>query len=816
MDEPIEDNKSHHSLQLNETSKDVPNIVGNTSGVSSRTFAYREMPDYEVANSHWDSNYREASIFLEEGLNNEKFNHHPCSSEALPAYLLVHNVVFNVIDLCASIVLLGLAFFEDPCLPSVKFPPIIHAGIELCSLVLVAVQVLLKTRWIGWKDFFRHKRTAFKIGTLFVMVIETLTVMVRNQTHFRVTRALRPIFIIDNHYCWGVRRFIRQILQSLPPIFDMMGLIVFVMIIYSVFGFYLFSDWDPDNFQTFVQSFVSLFVLLTTANYPDVMMKSYHKSFWSSTFFISYLSINLYILMNLMLAVVYDTFTKIEKDKFRKLYLHKRKAAQHAFKLLVTRERKNVISFNHFRGLITFYKPSASDTEAFLIFKFLNKSQLKFITLDEFYNVYDACVYKWRPAKSDEPWYNDSISGCTKKIFELINKIVTSAWFDHSISFVVLINGIILLVQAGVMASAVEDQYIYVTWISYFFIGLYTAEATFKLLGLGLNKYFSDSWNTFDFITTVLGILSLIFEYLGTPIFFIVILRPLRLLSLFRIKQRFRDVFGTTVILYPRMVSAVIVIILIYYFFAIIGMECFHGLPLKNCCKNTSVEQFYKFEEGSSSNLYFYLNNFNDLASSGVTLFELTVVNNWFVIMEGFAHVKNESSRLFFMVFYLFTMIVMTIIVAFILEAFLFRIQYKECLTKEDEIKKLMTEVVISSDEVNDYIRKGQSSNQTPVLPNAVFRFNGYKSRTKTQLQQLMYANEMDGWIAEAQSEESNIIARALNSSNRGRCESSEDNGDAIFFHQNQNSGGASVHIVDDEEGEVSTINRRIISDDTS
>ncbi|CAB4058662.1 TPCN1 [Lepeophtheirus salmonis] len=565
MDEPIEDNKSHHSLQLNETSKDVPNIVGNTSGVSSRTFAYREMPDYEVANSHWDSNYREASIFLEEGLNNEKFNHHPCSSEALPAYLLVHNVVFNVIDLCASIVLLGLAFFEDPCLPSVKFPPIIHAGIELCSLVLVAVQVLLKTRWIGWKDFFRHKRTAFKIGTLFVMVIETLTVMVRNQTHFRVTRALRPIFIIDNHYCWGVRRFIRQILQSLPPIFDMMGLIVFVMIIYSVFGFYLFSDWDPDNFQTFVQSFVSLFVLLTTANYPDVMMKSYHKSFL-------------------------------------------RKAAQHAFKLLVTRERKNVISFNHFRGLITFYKPSASDTEAFLIFKFLNKSQLKFITLDEFYNVYDACVYKWRPAKSDEPWYNDSISGCTKKIFELINKIVTSAWFDHSISFVVLINGIILLVQAGVMASAVEDQYIYVTWISYFFIGLYTAEATFKLLGLGLNKYFSDSWNTFDFITTVLGILSLIFEYLGTPIFFYCYTTTPQALVLISNKNR--------------------------------GFEMF--LELRLFCIPECASMVYHSKIVARTHLS---NNFTSLKKGLPQIF----VNNWFVIMEGFAHVKNESSRLFFM-----------------------------------------------------------------------------------------------------------------------------------------------------------------------
>ena len=65
------------------------------------------------------------------------------------------------------------------------------------------------------------------------------------------------------------------------------------------------------------------------------------------------------------------------------------------------------------------------------------------------------------------------------------------------------------------------------------------------------------------------------------------------------------------------------------------------------------------------------------MPTAGVTLFELTVVNNWFIIMEGHASVTDDWSRIFFMTFYIVTMIVMTIIVAFILEAFLFRIQYK-------------------------------------------------------------------------------------------------------------------------------------------
>jgi two pore calcium channel protein 1 len=46
----------------------------------------------------------------------------------------------------------------------------------------------------------------------------------------------------------------------------MLGLLLFFMVIFSVLGFFLFSDNPKDPyFQTLFTSFVSLFVLLTTA-----------------------------------------------------------------------------------------------------------------------------------------------------------------------------------------------------------------------------------------------------------------------------------------------------------------------------------------------------------------------------------------------------------------------------------------------------------------------------------------------------------------------------------------------------------------------
>jgi hypothetical protein len=78
-------------------------------------------------------------------VNNDKFTHHPKSSEELPAYLMVHNMWFRLIDLGAAFILLALGFFEHPC-QNICVPPTVHSSIEVTVLILVAIQLSLKTR----------------------------------------------------------------------------------------------------------------------------------------------------------------------------------------------------------------------------------------------------------------------------------------------------------------------------------------------------------------------------------------------------------------------------------------------------------------------------------------------------------------------------------------------------------------------------------------------------------------------------------------------------------------------------------------------
>ncbi|XP_034025451.1 two pore calcium channel protein 1-like [Thalassophryne amazonica] len=630
----------------------------------------------------WEMNYQEAAIYLQEGENNDKFFTHPRNPKALAAYLFAHNHVFYIMELLTGLLLMILSLCEAPAVPSLRLDIYVHATLELLALVMVAFELCMKLRWLGFHIFIRHKRTMLKTCVLLLQFVEAIVVLIRQTSHLRVTRALRPIFLVDCRYCGAVRRNLRQIFQSLPPFIDILLLLLFFMVIFAILGFCLFSPNKADPyFSTLENSLVSLFVLLTTANFPDVMMPAYSNNRWSCVFFIVYLSIELYFIMNLLLAVVFDTFNDVEKMKFKSLLLHKRSAVDHAFQLLVSRQRPMGVSLKQFDGLMRFYRPHMSARDRFLTYKALNTLGAPILSLQDFYKFYEVNGLKWKARRSGEHWFDD-LPHTTFLIFKGINLLVKSKTFQYTMYVVVAINGVWILGETYTLNSGFSWSRV-VPWSYIVFLTIYGVEVLLKITGLGPKAYFSSGWNLFDFSVTVfafLGLVALAFNM--EPFYFIVVLRPLQLLRLFKIKQRYRNVLDTMFELFPRMASLGLTLIIFYYSFAIVGMEFFADVVYPNCCNTSTVAESYRQFNVTIGNRtvlgggYYYLNNFNNILSSFVTLFELTVVNNWYITMEGVTSMTSHWSRLYFMTFYIVTMVVMTIIVAFILDAFVFRMNY--------------------------------------------------------------------------------------------------------------------------------------------
>uniref|UniRef100_A0A3Q1CHT1 Voltage-dependent calcium channel protein TPC1 n=1 Tax=Amphiprion ocellaris TaxID=80972 RepID=A0A3Q1CHT1_AMPOC len=712
----------------------------------------------------WEMNYQEAAIYLQEGENNDKFFTHPRNPKALAAYLFAHNHLFYMMELLTGLLLMMLSLCEAPAVPSLRLDVYVHATLELLALVMVAFELCMKLRWLGFHTFIRHKRTMVKTCVLLLQFVEAIVVLIRQTSHVRVTRALRPIFLVDCRYCGAVRRNLRQIFQSLPPFIDILLLLLFFMVIFAILG--------KNYFNTLENSLVSLFVLLTTANFPDVMMPAYSKNRWSCVFFIVYLSIELYFIMNLLLAVVFDTFNDVEKMKFKSLLLHKRSAIDHAFQLLVSRQRPMGVSLKQFDGLMRFYRPRMSARDRFLTYKALNTSGAPMLSLQDFYKFYEVTGLKWKARRSGEHWFDD-LPHTTFLIFKGINLLVKSKAFQYAMYVVVAINGVWILVETYRLNNGFSGS-TFVPWSYIVFLTIYGVEVLLKISGLGPMAYFSSGWNLFDFSVTVfafLGLIALAFNM--EPFYFIVVLRTLQLLRLFKIKLRYRNVLDTMFELFPRMASLGLTLIIFYYSFAIVGMEFFADVVYPNCCNTSTVADSYRqinitfgnktvLEEG-----YYYLNNFNNILSSFVTLFELTVVNNWYITMEGVTSMTSHWSRLYFMTFYIVTMVVMTIIVAFILDAFVFRMNYsrknREPLDNPEDENGIVFEVEVSRDEALATLElykqtcPGLSSlSSLQGVLQAMDRsghsslvYQGRRSRTKSDLSMKMYEEEIQEWYAE-------------------------------------------------------------------
>nr|XP_008003008.2 two pore calcium channel protein 1 isoform X3 [Chlorocebus sabaeus] len=794
---------------------------------------------------NWEMNYQEAAIYLQEGENNDKFFTHPKDAKALAAYLFAHNHLFYLMELATALLLLLLSLCEAPAVPALRLGIYVHATLELFALMVVVFELCMKLRWLGLHTFIRHKRTMVKTSVLVVQFVEAIVVLVRQMSHVRVTRALRCIFLVDCRYCGGVRRNLRQIFQSLPPFMDILLLLLFFMIIFAILGFYLFSPNPSDPyFSTLENSIVSLFVLLTTANFPDVMMPSYSRNPWSCVFFIVYLSIELYFIMNLLLAVVFDTFNDIEKRKFKSLLLHKRTAIQHAYRLLVSQRRPAGISYRQFEGLMRFYKPRMSARERYLTFKALNQNNTPLLSLKDFYDIYEVAALKWKAKKNREHWF-DELPRTALLIFKGINILVKSKAFQYFMYLVVAVNGVWILVETFMLKGGNFFSK-HVPWSYLVFLTIYGVELFLKVAGLGPVEYLSSGWNLFDFSVTVFAFLGLLALALNMePFYFIVVLRPLQLLRLFKLKERYRNVLDTMFELLPRMASLGLTLLIFYYSFAIVGMEFFCGIVFPNCCNMSTVADAYRWRNHTVGNRtvveegYYYLNNFDNILNSfgcrgrgcvllgpghnvlwsrrprsalpgpswssqpkrsygdpssqhtapriagkrplevdfevgphqnaafslplAVTLFELTVVNNWYIIMEGVTSQTSHWSRLYFMTFYIVTMVVMTIIVAFILEAFVFRMNYSRKNQDSEVDGGITLEKEISKEELVAVLElyreaRGASSDVTRLLETLSqmeryqqrsMVFLGRRSRTKSDLSLKMYQEEIQEWYEE-------------------------------------------------------------------
>ena len=68
-------------------------------------------------------------------------------------------------------------------------------------------------------------------------------------------------------------------------------------------------------FPTGSEAYYRMLILLTTANFPDIMLPAYNENIFNVVLFMSYMMLGLYFMFNILLATVYSRFKRrLETD----------------------------------------------------------------------------------------------------------------------------------------------------------------------------------------------------------------------------------------------------------------------------------------------------------------------------------------------------------------------------------------------------------------------------------------------------------------------------------------------------------------------
>ncbi|NWI49695.1 TPC2 protein, partial [Calyptomena viridis] len=212
---------------------------------------------------------------------------------------------------------LSLAMFEEPAV--YPLPLLATAVVEvLCLLVFLGRLAHFATvtlHSVFWKD---TKNICIMVAILLSLTDLAIYGVLRvyGVSSIRWSRIVRPIFLINFAESRQIRRAFRSIRNTLPEITYVFLLFMFSLLMFSLMALKLFGERNLQTaeglpyFRNYLEIVFDLYVLVTTANSPDVMMPAFDFSSWYALFFIAFVIVNTYIFMSLFLAVVYNNYKK--------------------------------------------------------------------------------------------------------------------------------------------------------------------------------------------------------------------------------------------------------------------------------------------------------------------------------------------------------------------------------------------------------------------------------------------------------------------------------------------------------------------------
>ncbi|XP_068454963.1 calcium channel, voltage-dependent, N type, alpha 1B subunit, a isoform X14 [Clinocottus analis] len=381
------------------------------------------------------------------------------------------------------------------------------------------------------------------------------------------------------------------------------------------------------NFDNILFAVLTVFQCITMEGWVDILYNANDASgnTWNWLYFIPLIIIGSFFMLNLVLGVLSGEFAKErERVEKRQDFLKLRRQQQiereltgylewicKAEEVMLAEEDKNAEE-KSLDG--AWYKKKHTNS----VLKRAKKSKNDLINAEEGEDHFTDLSSVGSPfARASLKSKNESSSYFRRKEKRMrftIRHLVKSQSFYWTVLCLVGLNTLCV-------AIVHYDQPDWLTFALYLaefvFLGLFLAEMSMKMYGLGPQNYFHSSFNCFDFGVIIGSIFEVIWAAMKPGASFgISVLRALRLLRIFKVTKYWNSLRNLVVSLLNSMKSIISLLFLLFLFivvFALLGMQLFGGQ--------------FNFEDETPTT------NFDTFPAAILTVFQILTGEDWNAVM---------------------------------------------------------------------------------------------------------------------------------------------------------------------------------------
>nr|XP_049466000.1 muscle calcium channel subunit alpha-1-like isoform X7 [Anopheles coluzzii] len=572
-------------------------------------------------------------------------------------------------------------------------PPWLDDFQEYTNMFFVALftmEMLLKMYSLGFQGYFVSLFNRFDcfvvIGSIGEMILTSTQIMPPlGVSVLRCVRLLR-VFKVTK-YWQSLSNLVASLLNSIQSIASLLLLLFLFIVIFALLGMQVFGgkfnfnssvDKPRSNFDSFVQSLLTVFQILTGEDWNMVMYDGIQAyggvaslGIIASIYFIILFICGNYILLNVFLAIAVDnladadSLTTVEKeegdnpDGEEEKLSHEPTPTEHGDDGFMDHDKDNLDSDNDPMNISDDYDGQDSDTK------------IPVAEDDEGYeeqdtpDSQDGGLKVARPRRMSELNVINTIlpipDGSAFFILSKTNRfrifchwLCNHSTFGNIILVCIMFSSAMLAAEDPLNANSERNQIL--NYFDYFFTSVFTIELLLKLVSYGFlfhdGAFCRSAFNLLDLLVVCVSLISMFFS--SGAISVIKILRVLRVLRPLRAINRakgLKHVVQCVIVAVKTIGNIVLVTCLLQFMFAVIGVQLYKG-KFFSCSDGSKMQEsechgtYLVYEDGNvdkpvSKERYWSRNrfHFDDVSKAMLTLFTVSTFEGW----PGLLYVSIDS-----------------------------------------------------------------------------------------------------------------------------------------------------------------------------